>query len=70
MKHEQKSLTYLLQQSYPHGSVCGGKHLDDNRDDLLLVLFCRQELPHLADRQRDMRSGKYIIVLNTFVLRY
>lgn len=33
-------LAYLLQQSYPHGSVCGGKHLHDNRDDLLLVLFC------------------------------
>lgn len=31
---------YLLQQSYPHGSVCGGKHLHNNRDDLLLVLFC------------------------------
>lgn len=32
--------SYLLQQSYPHGSVCGGKHLHDHRDDLLLVLFC------------------------------
>lgn len=31
---------YLLQQSYPHGSVCGGKHLHNHRDDLLLVLFC------------------------------
>ena len=47
------SNTHLLQQSYSHGSVCGGEHLHDDRDNLLLVLFCREELPYLPQTDMD-----------------
>ena len=42
---------YLLQQPNPHGPVRGGKHLHNDRDDLLLVLVRRQELPHLGETE-------------------
>lgn len=52
----------LLQKSYPHGSVGGGKHFHDDRNDLLLILVCWQELPHLTDRDRN------VIFLINFIL--
>lgn len=48
---------YLLKQSYPHGPVCRGEHLHNDRNDLLLVLLRRQELPHLTETERT-RHGK------------
>ena len=65
-------MNYLLQKSYPHSSVCGGKHLHNHGNDLLLVFLCWQELPHLADRKIQIlcngffKGGKLPVETRTY----
>ena len=56
---------YLLKQSYPHGPVCRGEHLYNDRNDLLLVLLRRQEFTYLTDTEKTGRDGRRNLLLNT-----